>query len=331
MKNFALVGAAGYIAPRHMRAIKETGHRLIAAADKHDSVGVMDQFFPEAQFFTEIERFDRFLEKARRGDTNRIDYVSICSPNYLHDAHARLGLRVGADVICEKPLTINPWNMDALSELEAEYDRRVFTVLQLRLLPSLATLKARLLRQAQEGATAKHDVVLTYVTRRGPWYDVSWKGDPVRSGGVAMNIGIHFFDLMLWLFGDCERHELHFQDEHRMAGHLELARANVRWLLSLDSADLPATHQADGRPAHRSLTVDGEALEFTGFTDLHTTTYQDVLGGGGFGIEDARPSVELVYALRHAHVHPSPDHPHPGLAALAKRPSRTPHPPGTAD
>lgn len=321
MKNFALVGAAGYIAPRHMRAIKETGHQLLAAVDRHDSVGVMDQFFPAARFFTEIERFDRFLEKARRGGADRVDYLSVCSPNYLHDAHARLGLRVGADVICEKPLTINPWNMDALSELEAEYDRRVYTVLQLRLLPSLRALKGRL---DAAPATTKHDVILTYVTRRGPWYDVSWKGDPTRSGGVAMNIGIHFFDLLLWLFGDCERFALHFQDRHRMVGELELERARVRWLLSLDEADLPATYQADNRAAFRSLTVDGEALEFTGFTDLHTRTYEHILGGGGFGIEDARPSVELVYALRHADITARPEHPHPALASLAGRPSRAP-------
>lgn len=316
MKNFALIGAAGYIAPRHLQAIAETGNRLVAAIDPHDSVGAMDRYFPEALFFTEIERFDRFLERARRerrGD--RIEYLSVCSPNYLHDAHVRLGLRVHAHVICEKPLAINPWNLTALAELEREFDRRVYTVLQLRLLPSLVALRERLRGQPR---TKKADVVLTYVTRRGPWYNVSWKGNPQKSGGVAMNIGIHFFDLLLWLFGSCQRSELHLSDGHRMAGLLELEDANVRWLLSLDKEDLPPGYLESGRPAYRSLTMDGEELEFTGFTDLHTASYEHVLSGRGFGIEDALPSVELVYALRNMAVTERPEHTHPALTTVLR-------------
>ena len=328
LKNFALIGAAGYIAPRHMQAIHATGNRLLAATDPHDSVGALDRYFPDALFFTEIERFDRFVERARRANSaDRIDFVSICSPNYLHDAHARLALRVHADVICEKPLTINPWNLDALQELEREYGHRIYTVLQLRLLASLSSLRKRLEADRKAacaaGTGSKADVVLSYVTRRGPWYDVSWKGDPARSGGVAMNIGIHFFDLLLWLFGACQRHELHFADRHRMAGMLELEHANVRWLLSLDKADLPAGYLDQGKPAYRSLTVDGQELEFTGFTELHTATYSDILRGGGFGIDDARPSVELVYQLRANEITTRPELTHPGLQALTARPSRT--------
>lgn len=311
MKNFALIGAAGYIAPRHMKAIHETGHRLVAALDKHDSVGGIDLHFPEARFFTEIERFDRFLEKQRRKQTDdRIDYLTVCSPNYLHDAHCRLGLRVHADVICEKPLTINPWNLDALAELEREFGKRIYTVLQLRLLPSLIALKQRLEADPQR---KRADVVLSYITRRGPWYHVSWKGDPARSGGVAMNIGIHFFDLLQWIFGPCERSELHLSETDKMAGLLDLKHARVRWYLSLDKADLPEGYLESGKPAHRSLTMDGQELEFTGFTELHTQSYRDILAGGGFGIEDARPSVETVYALRTQEVVARPEHVHPML------------------
>lgn len=318
MKNFALIGAAGYIAPRHLQAIHDTGNVLVAAADPHDSVGLLDRLFPDARFFTEIERFDRFLEKRRRqGEAERVHYLSVCSPNYLHDSHVRLGLRVQADVICEKPLTINPWNLDALAEIERETGRRVYTVLQLRLVPRLMALKAELDRQPRD---KRAEVCLSYVTRRGAWYHASWKGDPAKSGGVAMNIGVHFFDLLVWLFGACKRSEVHLREPARMAGLLELERADVRWFLSLDRRDLPAGYLEAGKPAYRSLTLDGADVEFSeGFTELHTTVYRDILAGGGFGIDAARPSVALVYSLRDAEVIAQPSHPHPMLLATRAR------------
>ncbi len=313
MKNFALVGAAGYIAPRHLKAIHDTGNRLVAGMDPNDSVGVLDRYFPQARFFTEIERFDRFLEKLRREKgPEQVDYLAICSPNYLHDAHVRLGLRVRADVICEKPLTITPWNIDALAELEKEYEQKVYTVLQLRLLPQLVALRERLQRDPRQ---KRAQVNLSYVTRRGPWYQVSWKGDPHKSGGVAMNIGIHFFDLLLWLFGKSRRSELHLHTETKMAGMLELERADVTWFLSIDATDLPPGYLDKGEPAFRSLTMDGEELEFSsGFTDLHTEVYRDILSGRGFGLADARPAVELVHALRSSPVTERPALAHPALA-----------------
>ncbi len=312
MKNFALIGAAGYIAPRHLRAIADTGNQLVAAIDPNDSVGVLDRYFPNARFFTEIERFDRFLEKLRRENSpDRVDYVSICSPNYLHDAHARLGLRVHADVICEKPLTVTPWNIDALAELEHEYGKRIYTVLQLRLLPSLLALK-QTLDQSKDRKRAQ--VMLSYVTRRGPWYQVSWKGDAQKSGGIAMNIGVHFFDLLLWLFGRCERFEVHLNAVDKMAGMLALEWADVTWFLSIDTADLPSGYLEAGKPAYRSLTMNGEELEFSsGFTELHTEVYRDVLAGRGYGLADARAAVELVHALRGAPVTPSPSLRHRAL------------------
>jgi UDP-N-acetyl-2-amino-2-deoxyglucuronate dehydrogenase len=297
LKNFALIGAAGYIAPRHMQAVKDTGNRLIAAMDPKDSVGIIDRYFPEASFFTEIERFDRHLERLRRaGDEQRAHFVSICSPNYLHDAHVRLALRLKAHAICEKPLVISPWNIDALGELEAETGCRVYNILQLRLLEPLVALKKRL---ESERATNKADVCLSYVTRRGPWYHVSWKGQPEKSGGVSMNIGIHFFDLLLWLFGKVERHELHLSASDKMAGYLELERAQVRWFLSVDQRDLPEGYLAQGKSAFRSLTMNGEEIEFSeGFTDLHTRVYDDILKGGGFGLQEAKPAIELVHKVR---------------------------------
>ncbi len=313
MKNFALIGAAGYIAPRHLKAMHDTGNRLVAAIDPNDSVGVLDRYFPNARFFTEIERFDRFLEKLRRDKSaDQIDYVSICSPNYLHDAHARLGLRVHADVICEKPLTITPWNIDALAELEKEYGRRIYTVLQLRLLPSLVALKQKL----EQGTSKKRaQVSLSYVTRRGPWYGVSWKGDPQKAGGVAMNLGIHFFDLLLWLFGGCQRYEVHLHTADKMAGMMELERADVTWFLSIDADDLPPGYLDKGEPAFRSLTMDGVELEFSsGFTELHTEVYRDILKGGGYGLAEARPAVELVHTLRSAAITERPNLPHPALS-----------------
>lgn len=318
MKNFALIGSAGYIAPRHLQAIHATGNRLVAACDPHDSVGILDRYFPDARFFPEIERFDRFVEKQRRlksGD--RVDVLSVCSPNYLHDAHVRLGLRVYADVICEKPTTITPWNIDALMALESEFGKRVYTVLQLRLLPALADLKRRF---EADPARTRADIVLSYVTRRGPWYHVSWKGNSQKSGGIAMNIGIHFFDMLMWIFGPCQRHELHLHERDKMAGLLDLEWADVRWLLSVDKADLPEGHLENGKPAFRSITIDGEELDFsTGFADLHTAVYRDILAGGGFGLEVARPSVQLVHDIRHSDVVARPDYVHPQLERVRQR------------
>src|SRR3954469_6323305 len=309
-KNFAVTGVAGYIAPRHLKAIVETGNRVVAAVDPHDAVGILDRYSFDVRFFIEFERFDRHLDKLRRGaSSDRVDYVSVCSPNYLHDAHIRLALRVGADAICEKPLVINPWNLDALLDLERETGHRVYTVLQLRLHPSLIALKERL-----RASQTRHTVALTYVTSRGHWYDVSWKGSADRSGGIATNIGIHFFDLLLWLFGEVTDCDVHLSEPTRMAGHLELERATVRWFLSTDRGDLPFDPQPGSRTTYRSITVDGAEVEFTdGFADLHTEVYKQVLAGGGFGIADARPSVELAHRIRHAAVRAPRIAPHPML------------------
>jgi len=291
--NFAITGVAGFVAPRHLAAIRDTGHALVAALDPHDSVGVLDAYFPEAAFFTEPERFDRHLEKLRRGpEAERVHALSVCAPNHLHDAHVRLALRVGADAICEKPLVLNPWNLDALADLETEYGRRVWTVLQLRVHPALEALRQRL-----AAGDRRHSVRLTYVTTRGRWYRYSWKGDPERSGGVATNIGIHFFDLLLWLFGGVRQSEVHVAEPERMSGALELDRADVQWFLSILPGDLPA----GAPPTFRQVVVDGEEVEFSGgFGDLHTRVYERTLAGEGLGIADARPSIELVHALRTA-------------------------------
>lgn len=297
MANFAITGVAGYIAPRHLHAIKEVGGEVVAAVDPHDSVGVLDSYFPAAAFFTEFERFDRHLEKLRRlPKSEQVNYLSICSPNHLHDAHIRLALRIGASAICEKPLVINPWNLDALLELEAESKGRVYTVLQLRVHPKLVLLRDRLVSEGNR----RRKVRLTYVTSRGTWYRYSWKGNPDKSGGVATNIGIHFFDLLIWLFGGVERSEVHLSDDQRLAGAIELANADVEWFLSVNESDLPAGRR-DGPPTYRSITIDGEEIEFSGgFRDLHATIYQETLAGRGFGIEDARPSIELVHEIRRA-------------------------------
>lgn len=299
MKNFAITGVAGYIAPRHLKAITDTGNRIVAALDPHDAVGLLDRYSFHTRFFTEFERFDRHLEKLRRlHPDQRIDYLSICAPNYLHDAHARLALRIGASAICEKPLVINPRNLDALEELEGETGGRVYTVLQLRLHPALIALKETLARKA-----SRSEVTLTYVTSRGAWYGVSWKGSLERSGGVATNIGIHFFDLLMWLFGTVADSHVHLSEPTRMAGQLELERASVRWFLSTDSADLPDVAISARRTTFRSIVVDGAEVEFTdGFTDLHTRVYEEILAGRGFGIQDARPSVDLAARIRTAPV-----------------------------
>jgi UDP-N-acetyl-2-amino-2-deoxyglucuronate dehydrogenase len=309
-RNFAVIGVGGYIAPRHLQAIRDTGNRLVAAVDPNDSVGVLDRYSFDVKFFTEIERFDRHLEKLRRGpEESRVDYVSVCSPNYLHDSHCRLALRVGADVICEKPLVINPWNFDALQELEEETKHRIHTVLQLRVHPELIKL-----RQSLQQDGGRHDVELTYITSRGPWYQVSWKGQQDKSGGVATNIGVHFFDLLLWLFGSVNGVKVYYSDASRMSGFIELEHARVRWFLSVDSNDLPFPADAGGKTTYRSISVDGREIEFSdGFTDLHTRVYEETLAGRGFGISDARPSIDLTHAIRTALITPKDEWAHPLL------------------
>lgn len=313
MKNFALTGVAGYIAPRHLKAIKETGSNLVAALDPHDSVGILDQYFPDTAFFTEFERFDRHIEMLKRKESDfKLDYVSICSPNNLHDAHIRFALRVGADAICEKPLVLNPWNLDALELLEKEFGKKIYTVLQLRLHPSLIELKNNLLTKNQEPRTknqeprtkdheplTKHRVTLKYITSRGLWYNFSWKGDIQKSGGISTNIGIHFFDLLIWLFGDVEEFSLNLTMDNKMGGTLSLKNADVDWFLSIDPRDLPEEALKNNKRTYRSIQIDGKEIEFTeGFTDLHTEVYKNVLSGGGFGIQESRPSIELVQKIR---------------------------------
>lgn len=300
-KNFALIGAGGYIAPRHMRAIIDTGHRLVSALDKSDSVGILDSYSYDVAFFTEFERFDRHAEKLRRqGDDKRFHYVSICSPNYLHDAHIRFALRIGADAICEKPLVLNPWNLDALAEIEAESGCRIYNILQLRVHPALLQLK----KEIDENKTGKrHKVDLSYITSRGNWYFHSWKGDEHKSGGVVTNIGIHFFDMLMWIFGEVESSQVYLSDDKRMAGFMSLKNADVRWFLSVDNQDLPQVARESGKTTFRSIQVDDQEVEFSsGFVDLHTVVYQEILQGRGFGIEDARPSIELVHTLRNSTV-----------------------------
>jgi UDP-N-acetyl-2-amino-2-deoxyglucuronate dehydrogenase len=296
VNNFALIGAAGYIAPRHMRAIKDTGNNLVAALDRFDSVGIIDSFFPEAAFFTETERFDRHLDKLRRSGEKKIDYVSICSPNYLHDAHIRLALRNEANAICEKPIVLNPWNVDALSEIEKESGKIIYTVLQLRLHPSIIKLK----EQVENGPVDKiYDLDLTYITSRGRWYFISWKGDVQRSGGVATNIGVHFFDMLTWIFGGIKRNQVHVIKEDTAAGFLELEKARVRWYLSLRKDTIPKDARENGMATYRSITIEGKEIEFSGgFTDLHTESYKDILAGKGFGIQEARKSIEIVHDIR---------------------------------
>jgi UDP-N-acetyl-2-amino-2-deoxyglucuronate dehydrogenase len=297
MKNFALIGAGGYIAPRHMKAIKETGNNLVAALDKNDSVGILDNYFPEADFFTEFERFDRHLEKLKRQGTH-IDYVTICSPNYLHDAHIRFGLRLGADVICEKPLVLNPWNADALMEIEKETGKKVYTILQLRLHPAIIALKEKISKGPKD---KKYKIDLKYITSRGHWYNVSWKGDVQKSGGIATNIGIHFFDMLLWIFGDVKANEVHEHDKNTASGKLILDKAEVNWSLSIDAKDLPKEVVAAGKRIFRSITIDGEEFEFSdGFTELHNRSYEEILKGNGFQIQETKSSIVLVHEIRNS-------------------------------
>lgn len=313
MKNFGLIGAAGYIAPRHIQAIKETGNSLVAAMDPNDSVGVLDRYFPETSFFTEIERFDRHLEKLRRQPGGPgVHFMSICSPNYLHDAHARLALRLHAHAICEKPLVINPWNADALRELELETGCRVYTVLQLRSVPALVSLKQKLEAEPQR---RRARVELSYVTRRGPWYHQSWKGQEQKSGGIAVNIGIHLFDLLLWLFGAAHEERLHLATSARMSGTLELEWASVSWFLSVDPGDLPDGYMEADKAAFRRLTLDGEEIELSdGFTDLHTRVYRDILAGRGHDIDEAKRAIDLVHRIRSCSVTQAGGAGHPLLA-----------------
>ncbi len=297
MKNFALIGAAGYVAPRHMKAIKETNNELLAALDKSDSVGIIDSYFPEAAFFTEFERFDRHIDKLQRAG-NTLDFVSVCSPNYLHDAHIRFGLRAGADVICEKPLVLNPWNIEALEDKEQETGRAIYTILQLRLHPSVIALKEKI---AEASKNKIYDIDLTYLTSRGSWYYASWKGEAAKSGGITTNIGIHFFDMLIWIFGAVKSNTVHLHTHDRAAGYLELEGARVRWFLSINSKLIPENLQAAGKRTYRSLQIDGEEFEFSdGFADLHTCSYEEVLKGKGFRIAESKQAIQLAHDIRQA-------------------------------
>lgn len=297
MSNFALIGAAGYVAPRHMKAIRDTDNELIAALDPSDSVGIIDSYFPNAHFFTEFERFDRHIDKLRRSNNkNAVKYISICSPNYLHDSHIRFALRSGADAICEKPLVLNPWNIDGLKHIEQDTGQRVNIILQLRLHPDIVNLKQSV---ANSESSSKHDVDLTYITSRGRWYLQSWKGDIKKSGGIATNIGVHFYDMLYFVFGDLQENIVHYSTEDKAAGFLEYEKARVRWFLSVDSNDLPGQARANGQRTFRSITIDGEGIEFSsGFTDLHTQSYQQILRDRGFGLEDNWVAIQTVSDIR---------------------------------
>jgi len=297
VKNFAVIGIAGYIAVRHVRAIRETNNNLVAALDRFDSVGFIDTYFPDADFFTEFERFDRHVAMLHRKGT-RIDYVSICSPNYLHDSHIRFALRSNADAICEKPLVLNPWNIDGLKDYEEETGKRVWNILQLRLHPSIIELR----EMVSKGPADKiYDIDLSYITSRGNWYHYSWKGELEKSGGIATNIGVHFFDMLTWIFGNVRLNIVHLLKQNKAAGYLELERARVRWFLSIDFNDIPGEVKKNGQRTFRSITVDGKEIEFSGgFTDLHTIAYEKILEGKGFDLEAARESIQTVYTIRNA-------------------------------
>jgi UDP-N-acetyl-2-amino-2-deoxyglucuronate dehydrogenase len=295
MKDFVLIGAAGFVAPRHLSAIKETGNKLVAALDKFDSVGIIDSYFPEASFFVEFERFDRHIEKLHRTGKS-IDYLSICSPNYLHDSHIRFGLRHKATVICEKPLVLNPWNVEALDKIQEETGQRVYNILQLRLHPDIIALKHKV---DTSDAKKVFDIDLTYITSRGNWYFTSWKGDVGKSGGIATNIGIHFFDMLIWIFGKVKNNTVHLHTHDRAAGFLELEKATVRWFLSINEETLPASVKTKGRSTYRSLTIEGQEIEFSdGFKDLHTRSYEQILAGNGFILSEALPSIQLAHDIR---------------------------------
>lgn len=319
MKSFALVGAAGYIAPRHMEAIKSTGNRLVAALDPSDSVGIIDAYFPESSFFTEFERFDRHVDKLKReGPSSQIDYISICSPNYLHDAHVRFALRSEADAICEKPLVVNSWNIDGLSDAEQSSGRRVFTILQLRLHPEIIRLRKRFLAEPKD--TPKHEVDLTYITGRGRWYLYSWKGEEGKSGGIVANIGVHFFDMLYFLFGELQSSRVHLAERTRAGGFLEYERARVRWFMSLEVDDIDTEAREAGHRTYRSITVDGAEVEFSGgFTDLHIQSYERILAGEGYGLTESRPAIETVAAIRSARLAGATGDVHPSVAKLRRQ------------
>ncbi len=298
-KNFALIGASGYIAPRHMRAIKETENKLVVALDPYDGIGVIDSYFPEASFFTEFERFDRFIDKWRRDTNNKIDFISICSPNYLHDSHIRFALRNGANAICEKPLVLNPWNIDQLKKIEDESDKKIYNILQLRLHPSIIALKERVTRELKENPNRVYNIDLTYLTSRGKWYFVSWKGDIEKSGGIASNIGVHFYDMLCWIFGEVEENIVHLKTPDTNAGSFRLKNATVRWFLSVNYNYIPENIRAMGQRTYRNITVDNEEIEFSGgFTNLHTRSYEEILNGNGFGFNEAYNSINTVSTIR---------------------------------
>lgn len=320
-KRFALIGAAGFVAVRHMRAIKENGGMLRAALDPSDSVGVIDSYFPDARFFTEFERFDRYIDRSkRRGE--RLDYVSICSPNYLHDAHVRFALRSGAEAICEKPLVLNPWNIDALADLQQETGRRINTILQLRLHPAIIELRNRI---AADTSQLMHEVDLSYITSRGQWYYTSWKGDESKSGGIATNIGVHFFDMLSFVFGPLRRNIVHLRAMDCASGYLEYQRARVRWFLSINVRDILQSGGA-GQRTFRSIKIDGKEIEFSeGFTDLHNISYAEILAGRGFPLDDVRPSIETVAQIRNAPIELNKGEQHPFLARVRADEGRYQH------
>ena len=298
-KNFALIGASGYIAPRHMKAIKETGNELVASLDPYDGIGIIDSYFPQSDFFIEFERFDRFVDKWRRDTGKKIDYVSICSPNYLHDSHIRFTLKSGADAICEKPLVLNPWNIDQLKIIEQETGNKVYNILQLRLHPSIIALKEKVAKELKENPNKIYDIDLTYLTSRGKWYFVSWKGNEAKSGGIASNIGVHFYDMLTWIFGDVQENIVHIKTHDCNAGSFKLRHANVRWFLSVNYNYIPKEIKEQGYRTYRSITVDGEEIEFSGgFTDLHTRSYEEILKGNGFGLDEAYGSISIVATIR---------------------------------
>ena len=309
---FALIGAAGYIAPRHMKAIKESGNDLVAALDPMDSVGIIDSYFPNADFFIEPERFDRHLDKLKRSGNKKVDYVSICSPNYLHDAHIRMALRSGAHAICEKPLVLNPWNLEGLKELEKESNKRIYNILQLRHHKSIIDLKQKIDSLPKDKV---HDIDLTYITSRGKWYHYSWKGNISKSGGVVTNIGIHFFDMLGWIFGNMKSNTLHLLTADKASGLLQLENANIRWYLSIDKNDLPIEATSNDLSTYRSISVDGDDFEFSGgFTDLHTESYKSILKGKGFGLDDARNSIEIAHLIRNQAITTNKSDAHPLLS-----------------
>ncbi len=318
MKNFGLLGAAGFVAPRHMRAIRETGNNLVVALDPHDSVGILDEYFPDAAFFTETELFSRFvggMQQKAKNDDERIHFISICTPNYLHDSHIYMALNLGANAICEKPLTTDSKNLDKLIELELKTGYKIYTLLQLRLHPSLLALKQRI----EKSNDQRTNVVLTYITRRGKWYQASWKGSAHKSGGLAMNIGIHFFDVLIWLFGNVEQNILQLSQADKMAGVLRLEKATICWYLSIDQRDLPTSYLESGKYSFRHMSINGDEVDFSeGFTSLHTMVYRDIMLGRGLGVQDARPSLEVVQGLNCSEVSPIGDIAHPYLTASAK-------------